>query len=127
MEIFCIYDEIINSHYARKVLSMTQIIKVKNAEGTILASSDKASHPVYEIEGHWYFHPEQVAMSRLEKTQRTWKCSYKGIAIWYNLNLSDKQFQNVAWEYTNPPQDYRHIEGYIGFWGAETKISVAER
>lgn len=105
---------------------MTQIIKIKNAEGTILASSENASHQVYEVEGQWYFHPEQVNMNYLKKTQRSWKCPYKGIAFWYDLETPDTQSQNIAWIYPEAIGKFNPIADYIGFWSTETQVSLAE-
>lgn len=105
---------------------MTQIIKAKNADGTILASSEKSTHQVYQVDGHWYFHPEQVNTTFLKETKRSWNCPDKGIAYWYDLETSDVQSQNVAWIYPKVSDEFSYIADYIGFWGIETHVSVVE-
>lgn len=105
---------------------MSQIIRVKNDEGTILASSEKAKYPIYKADGHWYFHPEQVNMAYLKKTTRTWNCPNKGPAYWYDLETTDIQSQNIAWAYPQASGAFSHLAGYIGFWGMETQVSVVE-
>lgn len=105
---------------------MPQIIKLKDEAQTVLASSNKADHAVYEIDGHWYFHPDQITMEYLKLTERSWNCPDRGPAYWYDLESPDLQSQNVAWAYAEPRGDAAHVAGYIGFWGVETAVSIAE-
>lgn len=106
---------------------MRQIIRVKNAEGTILASSENSPHEVKRVDGHWYFHPEQVNLNYIKKSGRFWNCPDKGCkAFWYDLDAPDVKSQNVAWIYPDPNNKFSDIAGYIGFWSIETQVSIAE-
>lgn len=105
---------------------MPRIIKLKDSAQTVLASSEKAKHKVHIIDGHWYFHPDQINMEYLKKTKRSWNCPDRGPAYWYDLESPELQSQNVAWAYEEPRADATHVMGYIGFWGIETAVTVAE-
>jgi len=48
------------------------------SNGQVLAQSDDPTQ-VLQIEGNWYFHPDAVDMSRLEVSDRTYTCLYKGV------------------------------------------------
>lgn len=106
---------------------MIRIIRAKDAERTILASSENSPHKVYIVDGHWYFHPEQVNLDYIKKAERFWNCPDKGCkAFWYDLEAADLQVQNVAWVYPDPKSEFSDIAGYIGFWSVETQVTIAE-
>ncbi|MCI0710455.1 MAG: DUF427 domain-containing protein [Chloroflexi bacterium] len=106
---------------------MAFVIRAKNDQQTLLASSELAAYPVLVEGEHWYFHPNQVNMKYLKQSERTWKCPYRGIGNWYNLDVPGIRANNVAWIYPHADGDYAHFAGYIGFWGRETAISTAEQ
>lgn len=106
---------------------MVFLIRAKDDQQTLLASSELAASSVH-IEGdNWYFHPHQVHMNHLKRSERTWKCPDRGIGYWYDLDVPGLQANNVAWVYPDADGDYASIAGCIGFWGRETAISSAKQ
>ena len=105
---------------------MAYIVKAKNDEQTVLASSEKTSDPIIVMGDNWYFHPGQVSLDVLKRTDRIWKCPDRGIGYWYDLSAPGMKVRNVAWIYPDADGDYVDVAGLIGFWGRETPVSVSE-
>ncbi|MDQ7026370.1 MAG: DUF427 domain-containing protein [Anaerolineae bacterium] len=105
---------------------MAYIIRANNEERTVLALSNESNHYIVVESGNWYFHPEQINMEYLVKTDKTWTCPHRGIGYWYNLEAPGISIHNVAWSYPNASNGYTNIKGLIGFWGRDTAASIAE-
>lgn len=72
-----------------------------------------------------YFPRADVAMALLERTEKTTKCPYKGIANYYAYVGQSARIEDVAWTYedvTNP--DAKGIEGHLAFYG--NKVTVEQ-
>ena len=105
---------------------MAYIIRANNEEKTLLALSNESQHYIVVESDNWYFHPEQVDMQYLVKTDKTWVCPHRGIGYWYNLEAPAISINNVAWCYPNASNGYANIKGLMGFWGRDTAASIAE-
>jgi uncharacterized protein (DUF427 family) len=85
--------------------------------GEIIADSDRTyrvletSHPPV-----YYIPPEDIKMERLQSTGKGSFCEWKGQAIYYNLQVGDKQAANVAWAYPQPTTRFAAIASYIAFY-----------
>ena len=85
---------------------------------TILAESDKT----IVVENNHYFPPESVKMEYLEKSGRTYQCSWKGLADYYNVVVGDKAEEDGAFMYSEPTEPAKQIKGHFAFWkGIEMK------
>lgn len=105
---------------------MAYIIRANNEEKTLLASSNESNRYIVIESDNWYFHPEQVNMECLVKTDKTWACPHRGIGYWYNLEAPGISINNVAWCYPNADGGYANIKGLMGFWGRDTPASIAK-
>jgi uncharacterized protein (DUF427 family) len=95
----------------------------------ILGTNDilaRASADVREVEGAWYFAADQVDMTHLHITQRTYTCPYKGVCYWIDLDAAHTRAQNVGWVYFDPKPGYEYIKGKIAFYARSTAGTEAQ-
>ncbi|MCS7242974.1 MAG: DUF427 domain-containing protein [Candidatus Caldatribacterium sp.] len=88
-------------------------------QGVVIAESEKT----IELEGNWYFPPEDVKKEYLFPSDHRTICPWKGEARYYHVRVGDHIAWNAAWYYPDPKDAARHIRGYIAFW----KDVVVER
>ena len=77
------------------------------------------SEATVELDGYRYFPREAVRMERLrpaEKTASDRACPH-GVQF-YDAWLDGVRHERVAWSYEAPQAALRHVERWMGFWGA---------
>lgn len=62
-----------------------------------------------------YFPREDVAMDRLERSERTSECPHKGTARYWSVRAGDRFAQDAAWSYENPLESAAFMAGWIAF------------
>jgi uncharacterized protein (DUF427 family) len=62
-----------------------------------------------------YFPQDSVKLEYLFSSDYCEECPWKGLATYYNLEVSGKEMPNAAWYYPNPKEEAIHITGYIAF------------
>lgn len=101
-------------------------VTVKDAhDGKIIAEGD-TPYGVFSFEGHWYFDEDNVEMSRLTITTRTYTCPYKGDCYWIDLNSPKNTVKNIGWVYREPKRGYQHIKDKIAFYKGSQRGTIAE-
>lgn len=80
-------------------------------EGTVLADSDRTE----KVEGNHYFPRQAVDTSRLEKSETTYTCPWKGDAIYYDYVSDGGTIRDVAWSYPEPKPAASSIAGRLAF------------
>lgn len=68
------------------------------------------------VEGNHYFPREDVDMDRLEPSETTTVCGWKGTASYYDIVVDGERNEDAAWTYPETTDEARHIEGRIAFW-----------
>jgi len=58
-----------------------------------------------EIEGKHYFPSRDYCE----------ECSWKGLAKYFDLDVSGKDLPNAVWYYPTPKEDAFHVTGYMAF------------
>ena len=87
------------------------------SNGIILAETNRGkrvletSHPPT-----YYFPPEDIKLEYLVVNSRKGMCEWKGIYQYYDLSISDKYINNVAWQCINPTPTFISIQDYYGFF-----------
>ena len=71
---------------------------------------EKGMPPVY------YIPAEDVEMKYLSKSDKTYRCKWKGKAYYYNVRVHDTEAAHAAWSYTDPNPGYGDISGYVAFY-----------
>jgi uncharacterized protein (DUF427 family) len=85
-------------------------------KSTLLASSDSSAYQT--VEGNIYFPPSSltITQSQLELSGTHTKCSWKGVASYYNLVLEDgTKVKDAMWFYPEPLSGAKEIKDHIAF------------
>jgi uncharacterized protein (DUF427 family) len=87
------------------------------AGGTVIASSARA---LALREGNYppvlYIPREDVALDRLQRTDRQTYCPYKGDCAYYSVVGAGPRGENAAWSYESPYPDVAAIRGHLAFY-----------
>ena len=68
------------------------------------------------FEGAWYYEPEQVDMTHLAVSERTFICPYKGTCYWIDLESPELSARDVGFTYFDVNPGYEFIKDRIGFY-----------
>jgi uncharacterized protein (DUF427 family) len=81
-------------------------------QDAIVATSDRT----ILVEGNHYFPIEDVDGTRLERSEHTTFCPWKGDASYYDVVVDGQRNSNAAWYYPEPYEAAKGIRGYVAFW-----------
>jgi uncharacterized protein (DUF427 family) len=66
-------------------------------------------------------------MDKMERTETTSHCPFKGTAHYYSLRAGDKQLEDAAWTYEDPYDEHRDLQNRVAFYddkAPEIRIQV---
>ena len=81
-------------------------------EGTLLADSDGT----IEVEGNQYFPPDAINRTYFKPSDNHTTCPWKGLASYYDIDVSGKKNAGAAWYYPEPKSAAAQIKNYVAFW-----------
>jgi uncharacterized protein (DUF427 family) len=90
-------------------------ITVRDVTRNEVVARGELDETVLLLEGSFYFAPDDVKQEHLIITPRTYKCPYKGICQWIDLDSEDGIIQDVGWVCTRPSPKYEYIRDKIAF------------
>jgi uncharacterized protein (DUF427 family) len=107
-------------------------IGVKVSRGSTLVAETKRGLNLRE--GSYpavvYVPREDVRMDRLERSDHTTHCPFKGDATYYDLNndlnADDPRTRQIAWSYEDPFDQMLAIRGYLAFYSDRVEIESGE-
>jgi uncharacterized protein (DUF427 family) len=73
----------------------------------------ETSHPPV-----YYIPPAAIKMEYLVATGQQSFCEWKGVALYYNLIVGDKQAHNAAWYYSDPTPAFADIKDCVAFYAS---------
>jgi uncharacterized protein (DUF427 family) len=85
----------------------------------VIAEADKDK--LIYIEGNWYFPPDSVDMSYLQKSPTPYTCPWKGECQYYHVGKDSDMSQDSAWTYPSPlptaiDRVKKDFSNYVAFW-----------
>lgn len=80
--------------------------------GTILAQSEST----IVVEGNHYFPLESINKEYFKESSTHTTCGWKGVASYYDIEVSGKVNKDAAWYYPQPKDAAKNIAGYVAFW-----------
>jgi uncharacterized protein (DUF427 family) len=70
-----------------------------------------------KVEGNVYFPPASIDRSIVLDSEKTYVCPWKGLALYYDLNVDGRRLKNVAWYYPDPKDAAAPIRDHVVFEG----------
>ena len=62
-------------------------------------------------------------MSRLERSERTTTCPWKGMANYYSVRTDAGLLANAVWTYETPKADVAAIAGHLAFYTDKVRVT----
>lgn len=90
--------------------------------------ADSADVVAVEERGYpprYYLARDDVDMTRLEKTDKTSFCPFKGLATYYVIRGPKGEISDAAWSYERPYHEAELLRGRIAFEAATVEETVA--
>ena len=64
----------------------------------------------------FYFPRPDVKMDKLQPSEKTSQCPFKGTARYFSVNAGDKQLKDSVWSYETPYDEHANLAGRVAFW-----------
>lgn len=111
---------------------MSGHITIRPAEGTYVIRAGsielgRTSRALELKEGSYppviYVPRADIAMDRLERTDRTSTCPWKGAASYFSVRTDDGTLANAVWSYEAPKAGVEAIAGHLAFYPDKVNVS----
>lgn len=87
--------------------------------GVTLAESDKT----IVVEDNHYFPRQSIRLEYFQDSSTHTKCSWKGIASYFDIVVNGEFNRDAAWYYPEPTEAAAKIRNYIAFWKGVEVVS----
>ena len=64
----------------------------------------------------FYFPRSDVKMDKLQASQKTTECPYKGTARYFSISAGGKQLKDSVWSYETPYDEHLDLAGRVAFY-----------
>jgi uncharacterized protein (DUF427 family) len=92
-----------------RVRAVFQGETVAESRWALIVEEDRHS-PVY------YFPRDDARMERMERTDHSTYCPFKGHASYWTLRVGERAAENAVWSYEAPYDECLALAGYVAFY-----------
>lgn len=86
--------------------------------GVVIAESNST----VVVEGNHYFPSDSIKKEYFKTSDLQTSCPWKGLALYYSLEVEGKINADAAWYYPSPKDAAAEIKDHVAFWkGVEVK------
>ena len=116
--------------YARapghRIAFVPRRVRVRVAAGgtEIAATTDVVALEESGYPTRYYLARDGVDMTRLERTDKTTFCPFKGLATYYVIHGPDGQVRDAAWSYEQPYREAELVRDRLAFDAAAVEETV---
>ena len=64
----------------------------------------------------FYFPRSDVKMDKLQASQKTTECPFKGTARYFSISSGGKELRDSVWSYETPYDEHLDLAGRVAFW-----------
>lgn len=98
---------------------LTDRVRVE-VDGELLAESNDVIKVVEDKHPTRYYFPRaDVRMDKLESTETTTECPFKGKAHYFSLRAGGKELVDAVWTYEQPYEEHAGLQNRVAFYGPE--------
>jgi len=107
------------------VLASSRRVSV-SVDGEVLAQTNRA-RLLFEsgLPVRYYIPSADVATDRLEPSEKTSECPYKGTATYYSVVDGGEEGKDLVWFYEQPRREVEDIAGYLCFFNDRVQLAVS--
>ena len=106
------------------VLPTSRHVKI-SIDGQVVADSRRAL-ALFEssLPTRYYILPDDVRQERLEPSEATTRCAYKGLANYHSVRVGDKLHVDVAWSYRDPAAEVATVADRLCFFDEKVDVDL---
>jgi len=64
----------------------------------------------------YYFPRNDVCVAKLDRTESSSRCPFKGVATYYSITQGKRQLEDAVWSYEDPYDEHAALKGRLAFY-----------
>lgn len=103
-------------HKRVDAIKSSRSVKVVIGGDTIADSNDAVFLFETGMPTRYYVPPQDVRSDKLEPSETTSRCPYKGEAVYWSADIGGERYEDIVWSYPEPIAECQKIKNYFCFF-----------